>query len=332
MLRLGAVPVFVDVLPDTYCLDPAAAEAAITPRTRAVLPVHLALCMADMDAHRRARREARPAGHRGLRPRARGEVEGAGRGVARRRRGLQPPDDQAPHRGRGRRRHHERRRGRGAGRELRELRPGQPKRPLRPSPPRLQLPPDRVPGGGPPRPAREAAGTDRAAGRARRAALRGPRRDPGPLAPAARPAPDDPGLLPLRLPVRRRGLRRGLARPLRGRARGRGRPLRRALLRARLPQHPLRRGPGRLPAPSGDAGPWSGTRCPVAEKAAFEESVWLPHRLLLGDREGRGLRARGDREDPREPRRAAHRRAPAGAPQVDEPRRARPGDCGRAPR
>jgi L-glutamine:scyllo-inosose aminotransferase len=50
VLRLGGVPVFVDVLPDTYCLDPAAAEAAITSRTRALLPVHLAMCMADLDA------------------------------------------------------------------------------------------------------------------------------------------------------------------------------------------------------------------------------------------------------------------------------------------
>jgi L-glutamine:scyllo-inosose aminotransferase len=50
VLRLGAVPVFVDVLPDTYCIDPAAAAAAITPRTRAILPVHLAMCLADMDA------------------------------------------------------------------------------------------------------------------------------------------------------------------------------------------------------------------------------------------------------------------------------------------
>ena len=50
VLRLEAVPVFVDVLPATWCLDPAATEAAITPRTRAILPVHLAMCMADMDA------------------------------------------------------------------------------------------------------------------------------------------------------------------------------------------------------------------------------------------------------------------------------------------
>jgi dTDP-4-amino-4,6-dideoxygalactose transaminase len=52
VLRLGAVPVFVDVLPDTYCIDPAAVEAAVTPRTRALLPVHLAMCLADMDAMR----------------------------------------------------------------------------------------------------------------------------------------------------------------------------------------------------------------------------------------------------------------------------------------
>jgi dTDP-4-amino-4,6-dideoxygalactose transaminase len=50
VLRLGAVPVFVDVRPDTYCLDPEAAAAAVTARTRAILPVHLAMNMADLDA------------------------------------------------------------------------------------------------------------------------------------------------------------------------------------------------------------------------------------------------------------------------------------------
>ncbi len=50
VLKLGAIPVFADVLPDTYCLDPVAAAEAITPRTRAIIPVHLALNMADMDA------------------------------------------------------------------------------------------------------------------------------------------------------------------------------------------------------------------------------------------------------------------------------------------
>ncbi len=47
---VNAVPVFADVDPDTLCLDPKAVEAAITPRTRAVIPVHLGSTMADMDA------------------------------------------------------------------------------------------------------------------------------------------------------------------------------------------------------------------------------------------------------------------------------------------
>jgi perosamine synthetase len=38
---LGATPVMVDILPDTWCLDPAQVEAAITPRTRAIIAVHL---------------------------------------------------------------------------------------------------------------------------------------------------------------------------------------------------------------------------------------------------------------------------------------------------
>ncbi len=44
----GARPVFVDVDPVTYTMDPAAAAAAITPRTRALLPVHLYGHPADM--------------------------------------------------------------------------------------------------------------------------------------------------------------------------------------------------------------------------------------------------------------------------------------------
>jgi dTDP-4-amino-4,6-dideoxygalactose transaminase len=45
---LGAKPVFVDVAPDTLLLDPAAARDAITPRTRAIIPVHLYGLMCDM--------------------------------------------------------------------------------------------------------------------------------------------------------------------------------------------------------------------------------------------------------------------------------------------
>ncbi|MRX51819.1 aminotransferase class I/II-fold pyridoxal phosphate-dependent enzyme [Paracoccus sp. S-4012] len=48
----GATPVFADIDPHTWNLDPAAAEAAITPRTRAILPVHLHGRLADMDALR----------------------------------------------------------------------------------------------------------------------------------------------------------------------------------------------------------------------------------------------------------------------------------------
>jgi dTDP-4-amino-4,6-dideoxygalactose transaminase len=49
ILRAGATPVFVDVREDDFCMDPALVEAAITPRTKAIMPVHLYGLMADMD-------------------------------------------------------------------------------------------------------------------------------------------------------------------------------------------------------------------------------------------------------------------------------------------
>ncbi|CAH1669264.1 dTDP-3-amino-3,4,6-trideoxy-alpha-D-glucose transaminase [Hyphomicrobiales bacterium] len=49
ILYSGAKPVFVDVDPLTWTMDPALIEAAITPRTRAIMPVHLHGLMADMD-------------------------------------------------------------------------------------------------------------------------------------------------------------------------------------------------------------------------------------------------------------------------------------------
>jgi perosamine synthetase len=48
VLAVGARPVFADILPDTFCLSPDAAEAAITPRTKAIMPVHLYGQLADM--------------------------------------------------------------------------------------------------------------------------------------------------------------------------------------------------------------------------------------------------------------------------------------------
>jgi dTDP-4-amino-4,6-dideoxygalactose transaminase len=49
VVRVGAKPVFVDIDPLTYNLDPSKLEAAVTPRTRAVMPVHLFGQCADMD-------------------------------------------------------------------------------------------------------------------------------------------------------------------------------------------------------------------------------------------------------------------------------------------
>lgn len=46
---LGAKPVFVDILPDTWCIDPDLAEAAITPRTKAIIAVHLYGNLCEMD-------------------------------------------------------------------------------------------------------------------------------------------------------------------------------------------------------------------------------------------------------------------------------------------
>jgi dTDP-4-amino-4,6-dideoxygalactose transaminase len=47
---LGLTPVFVDVLPDTFCIDPSKIEEAITDKTKVIVPVHLYGQCADMDA------------------------------------------------------------------------------------------------------------------------------------------------------------------------------------------------------------------------------------------------------------------------------------------
>jgi dTDP-4-amino-4,6-dideoxygalactose transaminase len=83
--RTGAKPVFVDIEPDTYNMDPALVEAAITPRTRAIIPVHLYGHTANMDTIREiARRhglfvledaaQAIGAGYRGQRAGALGDA------------------------------------------------------------------------------------------------------------------------------------------------------------------------------------------------------------------------------------------------------------------
>ena len=57
VLFAGGVPIFADIDPDTYCLDIESARRAITPRTRAIIPVHLAMRFADMGALLKLARE-----------------------------------------------------------------------------------------------------------------------------------------------------------------------------------------------------------------------------------------------------------------------------------
>lgn len=50
VVDINATPILVDVQEDTFCIDPEKMEEAITPRTKAVIPVHLYGNMADMDS------------------------------------------------------------------------------------------------------------------------------------------------------------------------------------------------------------------------------------------------------------------------------------------
>jgi perosamine synthetase len=50
VVHLGAQPVFVDVLEDTWCLDPGKVEAAITPQTKAIVAVHIYGNLCDMNS------------------------------------------------------------------------------------------------------------------------------------------------------------------------------------------------------------------------------------------------------------------------------------------
>ena len=50
IVHLGAQPVFVDILPDSWCLDPEKVEAVITPKTKAIVAVHLYGNLCDMEA------------------------------------------------------------------------------------------------------------------------------------------------------------------------------------------------------------------------------------------------------------------------------------------
>lgn len=53
IVRVGATPVFVDIDPVSYNIDPEAVEAAVTPRTKAIMPVHIFGQIAEMEAIQR---------------------------------------------------------------------------------------------------------------------------------------------------------------------------------------------------------------------------------------------------------------------------------------
>ena len=55
LVRIGAKPVFADVDPETLCLSPAAAEKLITPRTKAIVPVHVYGNRCDVEGFERLR-------------------------------------------------------------------------------------------------------------------------------------------------------------------------------------------------------------------------------------------------------------------------------------
>jgi len=50
VVHLGATPVLVDILPETWCLDPEKVEAAITPRTKAIIATHIYGSLCEMEA------------------------------------------------------------------------------------------------------------------------------------------------------------------------------------------------------------------------------------------------------------------------------------------
>ena len=146
ILLLNAVPVFVDIDPATYCLDAKLIEAALTPKTRAILPVHLAMRFADLDeicriakAHNLVVIEDCAHAHGG---KWRSKGAGATGDVGLLQLSVEQIDDF-----RRRRRHHHQQPGILRARAvLHELRPGQRDRSIPAPPDRIQLPHHRAPG------------------------------------------------------------------------------------------------------------------------------------------------------------------------------------------
>ena len=115
MIAAGATPVIVDVEPDTLTIDAGACAAAVTTRTRAIVPVHLYGQPADMDAIRRVAEPALARHRRRLLPGAPGDRGRYSRRHARGCGGVQLLSDEEPRRARRRRGgDHRQRRHRGA--------------------------------------------------------------------------------------------------------------------------------------------------------------------------------------------------------------------------
>ena len=161
VVEANAVPVFADIDLHTFNLDPNAVEAAITPRTRAIIPVHFAGQPADMDAIMAIARAARADRDRGCRARARRELQRPSGGLARSHGVVLVPVEQEPDGGRGRHHHHQRCRARRVVPFDPQLRARAGRHLVRAPRDRRQLPPRRAPGGASQLPARPPRGSDR---------------------------------------------------------------------------------------------------------------------------------------------------------------------------
>ena len=221
VLAVNATPVLVDIDPDTLCLDPEAAEAAITPRTRAIVVVHVAGAAADLDALVDLCRR------RGLRliedcaARPRDDVAGLGRRLVGRRGLLLDAARQADDRGRGRRVGVQRLAAVGSGVELRQLRAGGGRVVLPPRPLRIEPPDDGMAGRDPPGAAGPLPGAAAPPRRERRRTRPGHRGCARPATSAARSEDGRGWAVLLRRPLRRRAVRGAAPARAGGRA-GRG--------------------------------------------------------------------------------------------------------------
>ena len=160
VLMTGAVPVLVDVRADNYCIDCDQVEAAIGPRTKAILPVHMGGHAADLDRLTEIAHAPRPDLVRRLRPRPRQPVaRPAGRHL-RPCRHLQLSAKQVDDRRRRGHHHHQRRRYRTAASLGPRLRPHAGRVVLQPLHLRFELSAERVARGDPRRSAHPARRTN----------------------------------------------------------------------------------------------------------------------------------------------------------------------------